>query len=68
MLEWDPEKRASAKAMMSHYWLNMKPNYEAKMSEQEYQEYKQKELSLRDVIDEPYLNEEMCKVETSDTE
>lgn len=29
MLEWYPEKRATAQEMLSHPWLNMEPNYEA---------------------------------------
>ena len=28
MLEYYPEKRASAKKMLSHYWLKMKDNYD----------------------------------------
>lgn len=40
MLEWDQDKRASAKQMLSHSWLDMKPNYDTKMNDTEYQEYK----------------------------
>ena len=68
MLEWDPEKRATAKSMLTHYWLDMEPNYEAKMSDQEYQDYKEREAHLKTQIDDPYLNQEMSKVESSDTE
>lgn len=36
MLEWDPQKRASAQQMLSHPWLYMPPQYETKMTEKEY--------------------------------
>lgn len=39
MLEWDPDKRASAKTMLEHPWLKMPSNYETKMSEEELQKY-----------------------------
>lgn len=37
MLEWYPHKRATAKSMLSHYWLNMEANYEYKFSDREYE-------------------------------
>ena len=37
MLEWYPEKRATAKEMINHPWLNMEPNYDNLLSEREYQ-------------------------------
>ena len=37
MLEWNPQKRATAQQMLSHPWLNMAPNYDTKMKEKEYQ-------------------------------
>lgn len=37
MLEWYPEKRASAKEMLDHPWLNMKSNYNTNYSEAEKQ-------------------------------
>eukprot|EP00826_Nyctotherus_ovalis_P002390 TRINITY_DN10476_c0_g1_i11.p5 TRINITY_DN10476_c0_g1~~TRINITY_DN10476_c0_g1_i11.p5 ORF type:complete len:117 (-),score=18.01 TRINITY_DN10476_c0_g1_i11:73-423(-) len=36
MLEWDPQKRASAKEMLAHPWLNMPANYDTKMKEKDY--------------------------------
>mmetsp|Transcript_7743 Transcript_7743/g.7193 ORF Transcript_7743/g.7193 Transcript_7743/m.7193 type:complete len:186 (-) Transcript_7743:247-804(-) len=32
MLQWEPSKRATAKDMLSHYWLKMIPDYECQMS------------------------------------
>ena len=37
MLEWYPERRASAKDMLNHPWLTMEPDYEFKMTEKESQ-------------------------------
>ena len=37
MLGWYPEKRATAKEMLDHPWLNMKPNYDYLLSERDYQ-------------------------------
>jgi serine/threonine protein kinase len=39
MLDWDPEKRASAQQMLDHPWLKMPRIYETKMSDEEYQKY-----------------------------
>lgn len=36
MLEWQPEKRATAQQMLDHPWLNMPSNYDCKMSDKEY--------------------------------
>lgn len=36
MLEWDPQKRATAQEMLSHPWLNMPANYDTMMKEKEY--------------------------------
>lgn len=36
MLRWEPEKRASAQQMISHYWLKMPSNYISKMTDEEY--------------------------------
>jgi serine/threonine protein kinase len=37
MLEWYPEKRATAQEMLSHPWLNMPSNYDTSMDEAEFQ-------------------------------
>ena len=37
MLEWYPEKRATAKEMLEHPWLNMPANYDYLLSERDYQ-------------------------------
>ncbi len=37
MLEWVPGKRATAMEMLDNYWLNMKPNYEYKYTDREYE-------------------------------
>jgi len=36
MLEWDPQKRATAQQMLSHPWLNMPANYDTMMKDKEY--------------------------------
>lgn len=36
MLEWDPQKRATAQQMLSHPWLDMPANYDTLMKEKEY--------------------------------
>lgn len=36
MLEWDPQKRATAQQMLSHPWLAMPAVYDTKMKEKEY--------------------------------
>ena len=47
MLEWDPEKRASAKTMLDHEWLKMPSNYDTRYTEQELQLKQQKQLEER---------------------
>ena len=37
MLEWYPEKRATAQEMLSHPWLNLDSNYDTHISEAEFQ-------------------------------
>ena len=37
MLEYFPERRATAQQMLSHYWLTMPANFEYHMSEREYE-------------------------------
>jgi len=66
MLEWKPDKRATAKKMLDHPWLKMPANYECKMSDKEFRE---KMIQTKFVgEDDRYFNEEMCKLEPSDTE
>ncbi len=36
MLEWDPQKRATAQQMLSHPWLDMPSVCDTKMKEKEY--------------------------------
>lgn len=36
MLEWYPDRRATAQEMLSHPWLNAEKNYDYKISEEEY--------------------------------
>jgi len=35
MLEWDPEKRASAQTMLNHPWLKMESNYDSRYSKED---------------------------------
>jgi serine/threonine-protein kinase SRPK3 len=37
MLEWYPERRATAQEMLKHPWLNMESNYDYLLSERDYQ-------------------------------
>ena len=39
MLDWDPQRRASARQMLSHPWLFMPAIYETKMAEKEYRHF-----------------------------
>jgi len=32
MLNWDPEKRASAKTLLDHPWLKRESNYDTKLN------------------------------------
>jgi serine/threonine-protein kinase SRPK3 len=36
MLEWYPEKRATAKEILEHPWLNMESNYETHMEDKDF--------------------------------
>lgn len=68
MLHWDPEKRASAKTMLDHPWLKMNKIYNAKMSDEEFQLYIEKQTQLREQIEDPLTGEEMSKLEDTDYE
>ncbi len=37
MLEWYPEKRATAQTMLNHPWLKKEANYDYKLSDKEYE-------------------------------
>ena len=37
MLEWYAHKRATAKDMLHHKWLNLEPNFDFKFSDREYE-------------------------------
>jgi serine/threonine protein kinase len=74
MLEWDPEKRASAQDMLNHPWLHSEPNYDSKMSAEELEvKFKKDELkkqkkdlaqSSGEVLELDFEEEEL-KIETS---
>lgn len=40
MLNWDPEKRASAEKLLDHPWLKEPSNYETRISDEEYKQKK----------------------------
>jgi hypothetical protein len=37
MLQYYPERRASAKQMLASYWLNMPPNFDYQMNDREFE-------------------------------
>jgi len=48
MISWYPERRASAKEMINHYWLDMPDDEETKMNEKEYRSYLLKTKKAQD--------------------
>lgn len=68
MLDWDPEKRVSAKTMLDHPWLKMPKIYEAKMTEEEFQKYLERQAVTKQSIEDPLTGEEMSKLEEADPE
>ena len=48
MLEWDPEKRASAQSMLNHPWLKMDKKYDTKMTDEEYFKYQERQHYQKD--------------------
>lgn len=70
MLEWYPNKRATAKDMLSHSWLNMEANFDFKYSDREYEvmllKGKIKEDSKKGVLNESA--QEMNELIESDEE
>jgi len=60
MLEYEPDKRATAQEMLKNPWLNMEPNFDYKMSDREYEKMniikktnkiERKNLNEKDVIE-----------------
>lgn len=64
MLEWDPEKRASAKQMLDHPWLARESNYETRYTKEEFEDLK-KSRKENEEEQEGY-KAEMSKLELSD--
>lgn len=62
MLQWDPEKRATAQQMLNHPWLTMKSNYDTRLTKEEMQEYKSKKKAEDKYSDDGNLNIEMSKL------
>ena len=59
MLRYEPEKRATAKEMLDHPWLNMPADLEFKMTERDYEMMSmikkskgdKKVINIKDIID-----------------
>ena len=49
--------------MLEHPWLSMPKNYNAKMSEEEFQSYVEHSVHLREFVEDPFAGEEMSKLE-----
>jgi hypothetical protein len=62
MLEYSPEKRASARTMLEHPWLSMPPNFNYLMSEWELQKMNliinTKEQNKQDEVDRTFNDDE----------
>lgn len=66
MLEWYPEKRATAREMINHPWLHMEPNYDYLLSERDYQVMMLKsKLAQEPVVED---NKEMSELGESDND
>lgn len=66
MLEWYPEKRATAQDMLDHPWLNMESNYEYSLNERDYQVMMLKsKLSQEPLVED---NKEMSELGESDND
>lgn len=66
MLEWYPEKRATAKEMLEHPWLDMEDNYDYLLSERDYQVMMLKNrLTTEPVVED---NKEMSELGESDAD
>ena len=70
MLEWDPEKRASAKTMLDHEWIKAAPNYDKKYSAEEWsaRQAKNQEEKVKLEFDAEELKVETSKLCNSDIE
>ena len=79
MLQWDPDKRASAETMLNHPWLTMEANYNTRVTPQEREaQLKQQEkarelgepfdLDKADATVAYYHNAEMSKLTDSEGE
>ena len=70
MLEWDPEKRASAQNQLNHPWLKMESNYDTRLSPDELASKLEKEQAKKaaDAFKEEEVRLEMSKLELSDVE
>lgn len=67
MLEWDPEKRASAQTMLNHPWLSRDSNYDTRHSPEEHKTKLDVEKEIaKDFAEEARV--EMSKLEVSDIE
>ena len=65
MLEWDPEKRASAETMLSHPWLTRDLKDESRFSKEEMQEIMSKKKAKEQAEKEMEGDEEEVRVEMS---
>lgn len=67
MLEWNPEKRASAQQMLNHPWLQMESNYDNRFTKEEMKEYKEKKKAQDKISENENQNVEMSKLLLSET-
>ena len=69
MLEYYPEKRASAREMLNHPWLKMKPNFDYLMSDWEVERMNMIETNKKNTkTEENEVNQDARDVMTSDDE
>jgi serine/threonine protein kinase len=68
MLDWNPEKRASAQQMLDHPWLKMPSVYDTRMNEEEMHRYLERQTMLKEYIEDPFAGEEMSKLEEPEPE
>lgn len=63
MLEWYPERRATAQDILAHPWLNMQANYDTTMNEAEFQKMMLKSKLLGKEDDNNKEMSELCDSE-----